>query len=304
MVGATDGSTYDGLCARFAWQLPAQFNIGVACVDRWPAQAPALVVPRGAAFEEITFGAVRELTDRLGNALRALGVAEGDRVAVVLPQSLETAVAHAAAFKIGAVSVPMSVLFGEQALEHRLRDSGAVVVFTDTERLDRVAPVASDCGATVVVAGTRATAPHLSFDALAADGSSRFTPAVTGPDTPALLIYTSGTTGPPKGALHGHRVLLGHQPGLPALPRPLPTARRPVLDARRLGVDRRPVERALLVLVPRPPDRRRIARRLRPGVGRVADRRRRRPQHVPAADGAPVDARRRRPRPPPARSAR
>jgi acetyl-CoA synthetase len=213
VLGArTEGSTYDELRARFAWQLPARFNIGVACVDRWAADAPALIVPREAGVEETTFGAVRELTDRLGNALRALGVTEGDRVAVVLPQSLETAVAHAAAFKIGAVSVPMSVLFGEQALEHRLRDSGAVVVFTDAERLDRVAPVASDCGATLVVAGT-ASAPHLSFDTLVGGGSSRFTPAVTGPDTPALLIYTSGTTGPPKGALHGHRVLLGHQPG-------------------------------------------------------------------------------------------
>jgi acetyl-CoA synthetase len=206
--------SYEALRARFSWNLPHSFNIGAACVDRWPDDAPALLVDDGGGrFAEITFGTVKRLSDRLGNALRGLGVSAGERVAVILPQSLETAVAHTAAFKVGAVSVPMSVLFGHEALQHRLSNSGAKVVITDAERLDRVGPIAREGGVTLVVTGGAATPPHLALDQLIAGASARLAPASTGPDTPALLIYTSGTTGSPKGALHGHRVLLGHQPG-------------------------------------------------------------------------------------------
>jgi acetyl-CoA synthetase len=205
---------YEALLAGFRWDVPARFNIGVACVDRWRADAPALLVARPAGeFDEISFGVVKELSDRLGNALVGRGVRPGARVAVVLPQSLEAAVAHAAVFKIGAVSVPMSVLFGHEALRHRLIDSGAAIVVTDRERLERVDEAARESGATVVVTGGEARAPHLAFDELVAAASADLAPAPTLPETPALIIYTSGTTGSPKGALHGHRVLLGHQPG-------------------------------------------------------------------------------------------
>ena len=207
------GATYEELRAQFAWRLPSQFNIGTACVDRWPADAPALLVDRGGGFDTVSFGVLRELSSRFANALAGLGVRPGDRIAIVLPQSLEAGVSHVAAFKLGAVSVPMSVLFREEALRHRLLDSGAAVVVTDRERLERIEGVAREAGAAVVVTGPQASAPHRSFGRVVGDASAQLTPAVTGPDTPAVLIYTSGTTGPPKGALHGHRVLLGHQPG-------------------------------------------------------------------------------------------
>jgi acetyl-CoA synthetase len=206
--------SYEALCAGFRWDLPPRFNIGAACVDRWDAAAPAMLVKRGSGhFEEITFGTIRSLSNRLGNGLRGLGVARGARVAVVLPQSLEAAVAHVAAFKIGAVSVPMSVLFGPDALHHRIADSGAHVVITDAERLDQVEPPTREAGAKLVVTNAASTPPVLAFEDLIIGGSPELAHAPTEPDTPALLIYTSGTTGPSKGALHGHRVLLGHQPG-------------------------------------------------------------------------------------------
>jgi acetyl-CoA synthetase len=186
----------------------------VACVDRWPAEAPALLVEVGGErFNEISFGTVKHLSDRFGNALLAQGVRPGGRVAVILPQGLETAVAHTAAFKIGAVTVPMSVLFGYEALQHRLSDSGAAIVVTDRERLERVEQAARDLDATVIVTGDEATPPHLAFETLIAEASDALVPAMTAADAPALIIYTSGTTGSPKGALHAHRVLLGHQPG-------------------------------------------------------------------------------------------
>ena len=78
--------------------------------------------------ERITFDTLKGRTNRLANTLRAHGIGRGDRVAVLLPQVPETAVAHLAAFKLGAISVPLFQLFGEQALEFRLRDCGAAAV--------------------------------------------------------------------------------------------------------------------------------------------------------------------------------
>jgi acetyl-CoA synthetase len=131
----------------------------------------------------------------------------------VLPQRLETAVTHAAVYKLGAIAVPMSVLFGYEALLHRLGDSGAAFVVTDGERLERVASAARETGAALIGVDGPVAAPHYAFDDLVASADPRFKPVATTAETPALIIYTSGTTGSPKGALHGHRVLLGHQPG-------------------------------------------------------------------------------------------
>jgi len=162
----------------------------------------------------MTFGALTNLSNRLANALRGLGIEAGDRVGIVLPQRLETGAAHLATYKLGAVAIPMSVLFGPQALMYRLGDSGARVVVTDAAHADVVDEVAKDLpDLQVIVVDGDVAAPHHGFWRLVEQASADFDPAVTGPDTPALLIYTSGTTGSPKGALHGHRVLLGHLPG-------------------------------------------------------------------------------------------
>jgi acetyl-CoA synthetase len=205
---------YEDVRAAFRWDVPERFNVAAACVGRHDPAAPALLAaaPDG-SLETWTFGDVARLSDRFANALRGLGVAAGDRVGVVLAQRLETAVAHLAAYKLGAVAVPMSVLFGAEALTFRLGDSGARVVVTDHDRLELVAAAAAGLDLRIVVVDEPPPAPHASFDRLLAAASGRLEPVETGPDTPALLIYTSGTTGPPKGALHGHRVVLGHEPG-------------------------------------------------------------------------------------------
>ncbi len=206
---------YDELRARFQWAIPDRFNIGVACSNAQPAAEPALadVGPDGAR-RELTFGETASLSNRLGNALRGLGVVAGDRVAIVLPQRVETALAHLAVYKVGAIAVPMSVLFGPDALVHRLGDSGPSAILTDARRIERVAAAAAglDDPRIVVVDGDP-EAPHSSFWPLLLAGSERLTALETSSEDPALLIYTSGTTGPPKGALHAHRVVLGHAPG-------------------------------------------------------------------------------------------
>ncbi len=210
MTDAT--ATYERLRRDFSWRVPAVCNVGVACADAQPADALALIEVRpGGAVRDYTFADLTTLSNRFANGLAGIGVGHGDRVGVVLPQRLETGIAHLAVYKLGAVAVPLSGLFGPEALRVRLGDCQARVVVTDAAALEPVAAVAADLGIDVVVVEDTATAPHRRFADLL--GAERFAAASTGADTPALLIYTSGTTGPPKGALHGHRVLWGHLPG-------------------------------------------------------------------------------------------
>jgi acetyl-CoA synthetase len=210
---------YNRLVREFRWQIPARYNIGVDVCDRWaahvPDQAAILEVNARGDVAPITYGQLRERSNRLANALASRGVRRGDRVAVLLPQMHQTAVAHIAVYKMGAVAVPLAALFGVDALEYRLRDAGVKALVTN------------GIGATKV-AGIRGAVPELEC-VLCTDGASHgiedynsalvgtsadFTPADTSPDDPGLMIYTSGTTGPAKGALHGHRVVLGHLPGV------------------------------------------------------------------------------------------
>ena len=210
--GRAGRPTYEALRRSFAWDLPDDLNIGVACSDRQPAGALALVEIRpDGGTEEHTFGELAVLSNRLANGLREGGVVAGDRVGIVLPQRAETGIAHLAVYKLGAIAVPLSGLFGPDALTMRLGDCDAKVVITDGHAIENVAAVADDLAMQVIVAEDVVRAPHRRFVDLL--GAADLTAHATGPDTPALLIYTSGTTGPPKGALHGHRVLYGHLPG-------------------------------------------------------------------------------------------
>ena len=203
--------TWEEVRAAFRWRLPPRYNIAEHVCERHVASTrPALICPDtvGGDPREWSFRELSRLSNRLANALAAAGVGRGDRVAVLLGQGVETGLAHLAAYKLGAVALPLFTLFGAEALEHRLLDSGAKALITDTEGRDKTAAL---------------DLPELSltvaedFWDLLERGSDRFETAATGPDDPALLMYTSGTTGPPKGALHGHRVLPGHLPGV-ALP--------------------------------------------------------------------------------------
>ena len=198
-------SGYAELRASHRWALPAHVNIGVEVSDRQPADAPAILVSDGREITRtVSFGELSESSNRLANALRGQGVAAGDRVGLILSQCPETAIAHVAIYKLGAIAVPLSAAFGTDALAVRLRGSEPRAVLGERESLERVAALGFD-GALIDV-------DH-DLERLLAGASPDFAAAATAPDTPALLVYTSGTTGAPKGALHGHRVLAGHLPG-------------------------------------------------------------------------------------------
>jgi acetyl-CoA synthetase len=210
---------YDELYAKFRWQIPADYNIGVDVCDRWAAREPdraAIINVRAdGRADTITFGWLRETSNRLANALRAHGVARGDRVAILLPQAPEVAAAHIAIYKLAAVALPTAILFGPDAISYRLQNSGAKALITNAQGLEKISSIRGDvAGLKLVVSIDGAGDGAEDFHALLSRASSDFTPEATTPDTPGMMIYTSGTTGNPKGALHGHRVLPGHLPGV------------------------------------------------------------------------------------------
>jgi acetyl-CoA synthetase len=216
------GTDYDDTRTRFRWQVPARYNIGVDICDKWAGEADRLALihkraegASGPAVERYTFRDLKRLSNKLANALTAHGVARGDRVGILLPQAPETALAHIATYKLGAVAVPLFTLFGAEALDYRLADSGAKALVTDAGGLAKVSEIRDRLPNLALVLSIDGPGDGaLDFGAELAKGADDFTPADTGPEDPAIIIYTSGTTGPPKGALHGHRVLPGHLPGV------------------------------------------------------------------------------------------
>ncbi len=209
------------LHAGFGWQVPASFNITQACCTRWAqgADAAARIAVRAhglpAGQNSLSYAQLQQRADRLSNLLRALGVRRGDRVAIVLPQRLETAVAYMAVFQMGAVAMPLSMLFGPEALQYRLHDSEAAVAICDESSVASLLAVRAECPAlrTLVGIGAAALRADLDFEVGLAAQSPDFKPVRTRADEAAVLIYTSGTTGAPKGALIPHQALIGNLPG-------------------------------------------------------------------------------------------
>ncbi|ALJ37741.1 AMP-dependent synthetase [Azospirillum brasilense] len=214
-----EADSYEGLRDRFVWSVPERYNIGVDVCDTWAERDPdrtALIHKRrDGAVETYSFADIRRLSNRLANALAAHGVARGDRVGILLPQAPETAVSHVAVYKMGGVAVPLFSLFGVEALEYRLGNCGARAVVTDALGAAKIAQIRDRLPELkLVLRIDEAGEGELDWHALVDAASEDFTPVDTAADDPAVIIYTSGTTGQPKGALHAHRVLLGHLPGV------------------------------------------------------------------------------------------
>ena len=236
---------YESLYRNFRWHVPEVFNIGHEVCGKWAGERTRIALfheSDSGAAQKFTYYELQHSANRLSNALASFGVARGDRVAIVLPQGPETIIAHVAAYQMGAVAMPMSILFGPDALEYRLQNSDAVVAIVDAVSLANLAPVRAKCPALKAVLAVNAGNPDgmtdaggaqssaasagvstgvshadtFDFASLLAQHAPAFTPVQTRADDAALLIYTSGTTGPPKGALKPHRVLIGNLTGFVA----------------------------------------------------------------------------------------
>ena len=203
----------------FGWQVPGSFNIAQACCARWAGEPDAAqrvaIIAHGPAPRTLTFAQLQQEANAMSNLLVGLGVRRGDRVAIVLPQRFETAIAYMAVLQLGAVAMPLSILFGPDALEYRLQDSEAVAAICDENAIASIAAVRSQCPLlrNVVGLGGAAAQAEIAWEAQRPQLEPAFAPVHTHPDEGAVLIYTSGTTGPPKGALIPHRALLGNLPG-------------------------------------------------------------------------------------------
>lgn len=210
--------TYAELRAKFRWRIPARFDIPSATVDRHAdgSGREAVVELDAASNRRVwTFDRIAADSRRVANLFEACGIARGDRVAILLGQRIETLIAHLGAWRLGAVTVPLFSLFGPDALEYRLRDSGARLIVTDPEGARKIAAIRDrlpDLGQIFATDGPTEGAED--FAAALGRASDGWTRRPIAADDPALVIYTSGTTGPPKGALHAHRVLPGHLPGV------------------------------------------------------------------------------------------
>jgi acetyl-CoA synthetase len=196
----TPAGSYAALLNTFAWDIPARLNMATQVCDDWAAREPArtaIIDMTGPVRRDVSYAALRAMAESLATALADRGVTKGDRVGVLRSQDPWCAAAHVAIWKLGAVSVPLFKLFREEALKSRVGDSGLNLSVADAE------------GAAMLSAiGSEALVPEDGLPDL-------MTPTLdTGAEEPAVLIYTSGTTGKPKGALHAHRVLTGHLPGV------------------------------------------------------------------------------------------
>ncbi|MDH3452494.1 MAG: AMP-binding protein [Gammaproteobacteria bacterium] len=201
--------------ADFTWDIPAQFNIADWAIDRHQDVDSTAIYHEtyGGTERHYTFAELHRLANKWANVLLGLGVVAGDRVAIVLPQRPETAIAHLGAYKIGAVALPLAVLFGPEALEYRLRDSSAKLVITDHAHAGMIETIKEQLPSLKRIVQCDADAAGLNFWQLLEKSSDGFKTLRTEADDPALLIYTSGTAGPPKGALIPHRALIGNLTG-------------------------------------------------------------------------------------------
>ncbi|MEN9894152.1 MAG: hypothetical protein RIR97_4 [Pseudomonadota bacterium] len=210
---------FDASGPEFQWQIPERFNIGTAISDDWAARDADRICLEtfklDGPHQHLTYGQLSDRSSALAGHLLRLGHQTGQRIAILLPQSFETAISHTAIYKMGGVALPLALLFGPDALSYRLKDAGASALITNRfgyEKLVAIRDQLADLQTIILtdggVAGTE------SFSALTDPAAIRFEARDTRADDPALMIYTSGTTGPPKGALHAHRVLPGHIPGI------------------------------------------------------------------------------------------
>ena len=204
--------SYDEMRAGHRWEVPERYNIALDVCDKHDRDRLAMIWEDWRGNERrVKFGELQDLSNRFAGVLEALGVERGDRVATLLPSLPETAAVFLGTYKRGAILLSMSVLYGDDGIEHRLRDSGAKALVTDTTNRHRIPDGLAEI--VIVMDGDEGerTSGDVDFGAAMEKASDRYDAADTAADDPAQLYYSSGTTGKAKGILHAHRYLLAHE---------------------------------------------------------------------------------------------
>lgn len=211
--------SYRDAFESFEWDLPEHYNAGYDVVTKHATDRGKVALfleHESGPDEQLTFWQLEKQSNRVANAFRNLDIGRGDRIALIASQRVETAIVHLAAYKLGAIVVPNSVLYGSEGLAYRLNDSGATTVVADPaafEALEGALPQDLPVDHLIGLDGLPSTPPEIQQHEFAdLRGSTSLTPVDTMADDPAVLLYTSGTTGEPKGVLHGHQIILGFLP--------------------------------------------------------------------------------------------
>jgi acetyl-CoA synthetase len=192
-------NSYEEACARHRWQVPERYNIAADVCDRHSRDKLAMIHEDfGGNVRRVHWGELQDASNRFANVLQAHGVGRGDRVAMLLPPTPETAAAFFGTWKVGAILLSMSVLYGDEGIRHRVGDSQAKVLVTNAQNAERI---------------ERSLVEHVLLldEQLLAGGSPQYECLDTSAEDPAQLYYTSGTTGLAKGILHAHRYILAHE---------------------------------------------------------------------------------------------
>ena len=211
------GDSYEDICRKFNWQIPEYFNIADAVCDRWADDRDRIAITHESldgSVRHFTFAEIKKYSNQLANLLRSLGMEQGDRTLILLTQSPECAISHMACFKSGIVSCLASVLFGHDAIEHRLSSTKAKVCITNKANLQKVQSIRSQCPSLehILVVDDESPTEALSLWGAISDQPTDFENVKTRGEDTAWISFTSGTTGQPKGVLMPHRILLGNKP--------------------------------------------------------------------------------------------
>jgi len=201
--------SYEEMCAAHRWEVPDRYDIARDVCDKHARDRLAMVWEDWTGSERrVSFGELQDLSNRFANVLEATGIERGDRVATLLPSLPETAAVFLGTYKRGAILLSLSLLYGDEGIQHQLQDSGARALVTDAANRERIPDGLVE---KVFVLGGRGQAGDVDFDETMGRASDRYEVVDTAADDPAQLYYSSGTTGRAKGILHAHRYLLAHE---------------------------------------------------------------------------------------------
>lgn len=210
--------------------VPAPTNVSgllSAAAERTP-DAVALVEDRGGRHER-TWAELDAAADAVARGLSGVGLRGGHRVALVMANRIDLAVAYFGILRGGMVAVPVNPRSTEREIGRMLADSGAKVVLCDETGIEQVRSAVAGLGhegpgVTVVVDGTDPGPGEIAFERLLRDAPAVEPAAPRDDEAPAVVLYTSGTSGKPRGAVLSHRALLANVEQTAAVEPPIVTA--------------------------------------------------------------------------------